>query len=133
MIVLSSVAHLWPRPSHARAQVINKQFAYLTRKGNFGPDEPRILTSRLVYEEMKERVTARKELSEGATPFDLTPDGKFRWSSFDEWNQRSWKVRVLQKYAEKTGKMSPKKDGLGKAGQVKTACGAVAGRSKKKG
>ena len=113
-------------------KVINKQFQYLTRKGTFGPDEPRTLTPSLVYEEMRERVAARKELSEGATAADVNADGSFKWATFDEWNARSWKVRVLQKYAEKTGIAAKKrKDGLGRAGQMKTVIGAHRGKAKR--
>ena len=104
-------------------KVINKQFAYLTRKGTFGPDEPRTLTAKLVYEEMKERVSVRKELSEWGMANDVSPDGAFKWATFDEWKTKSWKVRVHQKHAEKTGKVL-RKAGVHKQG-IKTAVGAA--------
>ena len=76
--------------------VLKRQFKYLTRRGTFESDEDRQLNAQLVYEELAGRVAEGKVLSDGASEHDLTPEGNFKWKSFEAWFERSWKVRVVK-------------------------------------
>ena len=82
--------------------VINKQFQAMTSRGNFGPDDRR-LTTEQVFEEIRERANKNKELSEGAALYDLTEDKKFKWKSYADWFENSWKARVKEKAIESLG------------------------------
>ena len=79
---------------------IQRQFKHLTRRRIFRPDEQRELTTQMVYEELKERAEQGKILSGDASRVDLTPKGKFRWSSYEEWFSQSWEPRVAHKGQE---------------------------------
>lgn len=81
---------------------IQRQFAHLTRNGKFQPGEEPMLTTRLVYEEIRERALRGMDglLSPGAEALDLVLSGKtgtntFKWGSYEEWMVNSWKMRVL--------------------------------------
>ena len=74
--------------------VINKQFQAMTSRANYGPDDSRKLTPKLVYEELKDRVSKGKDLSEGAQKYDLTAEGKFKWATFEDWQAGSWRPRL---------------------------------------
>ena len=94
--------------------VINKQFQAMTSRGNFGPDDRR-LTTEQVYEEIRDRANKRKDLSEGATMFDLADDKTFKWKSYEDWFENSWKVRVKEKAIETLGHESKLKKIMGTA------------------
>ena len=79
---------------------IQRQFKHLTRRRIFRPDEQRELTTQMVYAELKERAEQGKILSDDASRVDLTPDGKFRWSTYQEWFSQSWEPRVAHKGQE---------------------------------
>lgn len=84
--------------------VINKQFQAMTsRQVKKGPEDAPRLTPELVYEELKERVSKGKDLSEGATKYDLTPEGKFKWATFEDWQAGSWRPRLTDKAMEAMG------------------------------
>lgn len=82
-------------------QVIKKQFSHLTRNGKFKPGEEPKLTTRLVYDEIRERANRGYEgvLSPGAEVLDVDYDQRgqsaFKWSSYEEWLVNSWQMRVL--------------------------------------
>jgi potassium channel subfamily K len=84
----------------AAVAAITKQFKHLTRRGNFGDDSQRVLTTEMVYEELRSRVKEGKEVSEGATVADLR-DSEFRWASHDDWKGTSWEARVHLAWREK--------------------------------
>jgi voltage-gated potassium channel Kch len=112
--------------------VINKQFAFLTRRQALAnADEARKLTPRMVYEELRDRVRSGKPISEGATKYDLTPEGTWRWSSYEEWSKKSWRVRVLLRHTDKEGGVldaaGHKSSGGAKAGEMRTILGAARG------
>ena len=84
----------------AAVAAITKQFKHLTRRGNFGDESQRVLTTEMVYEELRSRVKEGKEVSEGATVADLR-DSEFRWASYDDWKGTSWEARVYLAWHEK--------------------------------
>jgi len=107
----------------AAVTVIKRQFRHLTRKGDFVSDEDRQLTARLIYEELAERSQQGKALSAGATARDLTPSGAFKWKSYEEWFERSWKGRVVAEASGDVQLTQPSKEGK----PLRTAVGAVVG------
>lgn len=94
--------------------VINKQFQAMTSRANYGPDDARMLTPKLVYEELKERAAKGKELSEGSQKYDLTPEGKFKWGSFEEWQAGSWRPRLADRSIQMLGETVSTKASSGK-------------------
>jgi len=84
----------------AAVVAVRRQFKHLTRRGKFKSDDDRKLTPKLVYEEIRERAQGRKPLSSGATAKDVTPEGRFRWKSYEEWLTNSWQPRVYAMEAE---------------------------------
>ena len=94
---------------------IRRQFAHLTRNGNFEKEEDRKLTSKLVYEEIRDRIQRGDPVSRGAETVDvmmIDPAGAegrkgaaakaaFKWKSYHEWKYMSWQVRVKAKHADK--------------------------------
>jgi len=104
--------------------VIKRQFRHLTRRGNFVTDEDRQLSAQLVYEELVERSRAGKPLSASATERDLTPRGTFKWKTFDDWFERSWKRRVVETASSATGLAQLTMPGKQKR-ELKTAIGAI--------
>ena len=73
--------------------------------GKFKGDEERKLTTRLVFEEIKERTQLKKPISDGALAADVAEErgGTFRWATYDEWMANSWKARVHTREAEVLG------------------------------
>jgi len=104
--------------------VINKQFQAMTARGGYGADDARMLTPKLVFEEIKERAAKGKDLSEGAMQYDLTEDGKFKWTTFEEWTERSWKPRLNAKATEMLGAAAQ----VGTQKKKKKGLATVAGR-----
>lgn len=97
---------------------IKRQFQHLTRHGRFAGDEP-MLTTRLVYEEIRERAQSVGEalLSPGAEALDVAPDPKtgvpsFRWKSYEEWMVSSWQFRVRARVGEASGPVRATPPGL---------------------
>lgn len=99
---------------------IRRQFAYLTRNANVQNDDERRLTTRLVYDEIRER--SKKSitlLSAGAELMDVayvTTDGgnpatQFKWVSYEEWKAKSWQLRVLAKAEGETAAASAEAEG----------------------
>jgi len=103
--------------------VINKQFQAMTSRGGYGPDDARMLTPKLVYEEIKERAAKGKDLSDGAMQYDMSENGKFKWTSFEEWTANSWKPRLMAKAAEMLGGEAVQKAKKKQKG-IKTVVGA---------
>ena len=94
---------------------IRRQFRHLTRRGNFDRNEDRVLTTRMVYDEIRRRADSGRELSNGAELLDVVWRVKtrrglkkrrgpglqaFRWKSYEEWRDGSWQVRVMAKEQE---------------------------------
>lgn len=79
----------------AAISAIKRQFKHLTRRGHFALPEDRRLTPKLVYEELRERVTKEQPVSDGAHAHDITEEGDWRWGSFEEWREGSWRGRVV--------------------------------------
>jgi len=104
--------------------VINKQFQAMTSRGGYGPDEARMLTPKLVFEELKERTGKGKDLSEGSMKYDLTPEGKFKWASFEDWQAGSWRPRLNDRAIEMLGEAAAVKV----QGKKKTGIRTVAGQ-----
>jgi len=114
---------------------IRRQFAHLTRRGKCSTLEERVLTPRLVYEEIRERAQSAQPLSSGAEHCDVVwksarrrdskvrapGDYEFRWKSFEAWRDGSWHARVLAK--EEEAKEEAEARSLGRAGKVKTMVG----------
>ena len=109
---------------------IRRQFRHLTRRGNFDRSEDRVLTTKMVYDEIRRRADAGRELSNGAELLDVIWRTKtrkglkkrrgpglqaFRWRSFEEWRDGSWQVRVLAKEQEMKERADEKSRGMVKS------------------
>ena len=93
---------------------IRRQFLYLTRRGEFAPDEPRKLTSQMVFEEIRDRIDKGEPVSRGAEVCDVImvdpkgvdarlgrePKPTFKFKTFHEWKHLSWQIRVKAKAQE---------------------------------
>ena len=59
-----------------------------------------MLTSAVAFEEIKARVARGAPVSDGAQCVDVDESVRphaFRWSTFEEWREQSWSVRVQAK------------------------------------
>jgi len=104
--------------------VINKQFQAMTSRGGYGPDDARMLTPKLVYEELKERVAKGKDLSEGSQKYDLTPEGTFKWATFEDWQAGSWRPRLNDRAVEMLGATASGQPAGKKKKGIRTVVGA---------
>lgn len=113
---------------------IRRQFKHLTRRSEVASEEERLLTPKLVYLEIKDRVRKGEQLSGGAEHCDIvwrnpqkkkkyaTPsDYQFRWKSFEAWRDGSWQARVLAK--EEEMREEEEAHSNGRAGKLKTMIG----------
>lgn len=81
-------------------RAITRHFRSLTGRGTPRGDvhgEAQPLTTKQVYEELRERVRLGLPLSDGAAAMDVDAGGDFRWASYEEWRERSWVPRVVAK------------------------------------
>jgi hypothetical protein len=82
--------------------VIRRQFRHVTR-GTTESDSTPVLTPRQAYEEIRERVRKAEPVSAGAEYMDVEfvakgkYGGRFKWASYEQWYENSWKVRVAAK------------------------------------
>jgi voltage-gated potassium channel Kch len=89
---------------------IRKHFTHITRKAPANSDGMKVLTPRVVFDEIRERVNSGGEVSTGAELMDIQyseptsvnggSTAKFKWESYEQWREKSWQMRVLAKADE---------------------------------
>jgi hypothetical protein len=99
---------------------IKQQFAYLTRNAKVASGEERTLTTKLVFEEIRERAHRGVNglLSPGAEALDIMQDEEtccvsFKWANYEDWMSNSWRCRVLAKIDEPNHVDQENKQGTG--------------------
>jgi len=110
----------------AAVNAIIRQYKHLTRNGNFAADEEPKLTRRLVYEGLRERVAADKQVSAECLAYDVVDGNLFKWASYEEWVKQSWEKRILAQAGD-AGSTETKSKRLSHKGQaLKTIVGQTA-------